>query len=348
MVVVQILISIFILGFIIFFHELFHLLAARMLKIPATDFAVGFGPSILSYQKGKIAFFSSPEKNKTLFSEDHTIYHIKCIPLGGFVAFGREVNGVIEDGLVKFKPWKRIIVALAGPIGNFTLAIICTGWLLLYMSHGVSVTSVEEISLASDFGITQGSIIKSVNNVDVFSADDMKAAIQKDGKELTVTYLSFEKNATITSKTNLKEPITVLGVSVKDMRGTFTWGNIIPKSIEGTYNLTVGYITGIIQVLLHIDLKEMQGPVGIVDMMHKHVNDLFQILFFVIAINIALAVGNLLFPFSITDGGRIVIDLIAIALRKHALNTRKLDIFCAFIMLGFMAFITILDIFRLF
>lgn len=57
----------FLLGFLVFIHELGHFLVARLFKIKVTEFAIGFGPTILSKQ-GK-----------------QTKYSLKLIPLGGFV-----------------------------------------------------------------------------------------------------------------------------------------------------------------------------------------------------------------------------------------------------------------------
>lgn len=61
------LITILVISFLIFFHELGHFLAARMLKVGVLKFSVGFGQSIYS---------------KTIGG---TEYAISAIPLGGYV-----------------------------------------------------------------------------------------------------------------------------------------------------------------------------------------------------------------------------------------------------------------------
>src|SRR5271170_3202178 len=40
------------LGFVIFFHELGHFLAAKYCDVKVEQFAVGFGPAILAWRKG--------------------------------------------------------------------------------------------------------------------------------------------------------------------------------------------------------------------------------------------------------------------------------------------------------
>lgn len=62
------LITVLVISFLIFFHELGHFLAARMLKVGVLKFSVGYGQSIYS---------------KTIGG---TEYAIGAIPLGGYVS----------------------------------------------------------------------------------------------------------------------------------------------------------------------------------------------------------------------------------------------------------------------
>lgn len=49
-------------GFVIFFHELGHFIAAKLVGIKVEQFAVGFGPAIVSWRKGLGLRFGSTEK----------------------------------------------------------------------------------------------------------------------------------------------------------------------------------------------------------------------------------------------------------------------------------------------
>ena len=62
------LITVLVISFLIFFHELGHFLAARMLKVGVLKFSVGFGQSVYSKTIGD------------------TEYAISAIPLGGYVS----------------------------------------------------------------------------------------------------------------------------------------------------------------------------------------------------------------------------------------------------------------------
>lgn len=109
----SILTIILIFGGAIFFHELGHYLVARKLKQETPEFAIGFGPTIFSYT----------DKNNTKWM-------LKLLPLGGYV----KIPNLDPNAKVVCKPLDRILIALAGPLGNFatafTLAVLLfvIGW----------------------------------------------------------------------------------------------------------------------------------------------------------------------------------------------------------------------------
>src|SRR5436305_10923223 len=79
-------------GFVIFWHELGHFLAAKWVGIKVEQFAVGFGHALVSWRKGlgfKIG--SSAAKYEELAAArqaegiSETEYRLNWIPLGGYV-----------------------------------------------------------------------------------------------------------------------------------------------------------------------------------------------------------------------------------------------------------------------
>ena len=99
----SILTIILIFGGAIFFHELGHYLVARKLKQKTPEFAIGFGPTIFSYT----------DKNNTKWM-------LKLLPLGGYV----KIPNLDPNAEIVCNPLDRILIALAGPIGNFATAFI--------------------------------------------------------------------------------------------------------------------------------------------------------------------------------------------------------------------------------
>ncbi|MHA6800819.1 M50 family metallopeptidase [Bounagaea algeriensis] len=156
-------IVIFFLGllFSIAWHELGHLATAKMFGVKVTQYMVGFGRTLWSRRIGE------------------TEYGVKAIPLGGYIRmigmfppkkdeeYGRTASSapwrvMIEDArqmsaeevrpedshrqFYQRKPWKRIIVMLAGPAMNLILAVgVFTA---LLMGHGIPqpTTTVGEVS----------------------------------------------------------------------------------------------------------------------------------------------------------------------------------------------------------
>ena len=98
---------IFLLGFLIFIHELGHFTVAKLCKVRVNEFAIGFGPAIWKKQ-GK-----------------QTKYALRLIPLGGFVSMEGEEERSEESGsFSKASIPKRIAIVAAGAIVNIIFAII--------------------------------------------------------------------------------------------------------------------------------------------------------------------------------------------------------------------------------
>lgn len=109
---------IFLLGFLIFIHEGGHFITAKLCNIKVNQFAIGFGPEIISKEKGE------------------TKYALRAIPLGGFVSMeGEEESSSDERAFNKASILKRILIVIAGAMVNiifglivyFLIAIIISG-----------------------------------------------------------------------------------------------------------------------------------------------------------------------------------------------------------------------------
>ena len=104
----NVLTSITVLGFLIFFHEMGHFLAAILQGIYVDGFSIGFGPSIIQKKFKDIT------------------YSFRAFPLGGFVSFpDEEVNKIDpnDPNLLKNRPiFQRVLVISAGVFANLVLA----------------------------------------------------------------------------------------------------------------------------------------------------------------------------------------------------------------------------------
>ncbi len=141
-------------GFIVFVHELGHFLAARWAGIRVLAFAVGFGPSLLTYRKGvgvrtgsseaeylrqlrgaMDAAVSSQTPEAEALTQLHnrvspTEYRLNVLPFGGYVKMlGQEdlnptATSAAPDSYQNCSPWRRMVVISAGVIMNIILAAI--------------------------------------------------------------------------------------------------------------------------------------------------------------------------------------------------------------------------------
>ena len=115
MVVLYILLFVLSLSILIMIHEMGHLLTAKMFKVYCFEYAIGFGPKLVSFKR---------KNGETTFS-------LRAIPFGGFVSMYGESETVPEGmtidpsrSLLSIKRWKRAIIMVAGVTMNFLLAIV--------------------------------------------------------------------------------------------------------------------------------------------------------------------------------------------------------------------------------
>ena len=116
----------FLLGFLIFIHELGHFLVAKAFNVKIKQFAIGFGPTIWKKQ-GK-----------------ETSYEIKAIPMGGFVNMLGEDEPVEDDRAYNKKSIpQRIAILLAGGLVNIIFGLILciiVASTVLGFSRGIAFT----------------------------------------------------------------------------------------------------------------------------------------------------------------------------------------------------------------
>jgi regulator of sigma E protease len=148
---------IFVLGVLIFVHELGHFLVARWLGVRVVTFCIGMGPKLLKWHRGG------------------TEYAIAVLPIGGYCKMAGEnpdepQTGAHDEFLSRPK-WDRLRILLAGPVMNVLLSVVLTtivvaqGALVpIYESDPVDVAVVSQGSPAEQGGIRTGDRIIKVGS----------------------------------------------------------------------------------------------------------------------------------------------------------------------------------------
>ena len=166
---------VFVLSFLVFFHELGHYSVARFFGISVDRFSIGFG---------------KPIWRRT--SKAGVEWVVSRIPLGGYVKFSgdagaasnpdieklaeiraeyeKKPDGPSVDNIFHFRPvWQRALVVLAGPVANFILAIILFAGVGLSIGNQYypsNVGSVIADSPAAAAGFEAGDKIVSLDGKD--------------------------------------------------------------------------------------------------------------------------------------------------------------------------------------
>ena len=182
----------FVIGVLVFVHELGHFLAARRVGVRVLAFSVGFGPRLLGFTRGG------------------TEYKIAAIPLGGFVKMAGETvedqrSGAPDEFLSKTK-WQRFQVLIAGPAMNIALAVLVLWAVLLqgadlpaYRDMPPVVGVLEKDAPARKAGVEVGDRILRVDDRSVATWDDFLIAIA--GKARREVTLLVERNGQQTTRT---------------------------------------------------------------------------------------------------------------------------------------------------
>jgi regulator of sigma E protease len=183
----------FVLGVLIFVHELGHFLMARRHGVRVITFSLGFGPKILKVTRGE------------------TEYCISVIPLGGYVKMAGETpddprSGEPDEFLSKTK-WQRFQILFAGPAMNILLAIALLAFVLsqgvrvkAYLEDPPVVAAVQSGSPAQRAGVMSGDRIQSVAGHEVSTWEDLEIAIvtRRPDREFALSLLREGRPITLT------------------------------------------------------------------------------------------------------------------------------------------------------
>ncbi len=173
----------FVLGVLVFVHELGHFLAARRIGIRVLTFSLGFGPKLLKTRRGD------------------TEYCISAIPLGGYVKMAGESpddprSGAPDEFMSKSK-WERFQVLIMGPLMNIVLAVVVLAFVLMqgadvpaYQDQPPVVGAVTAGGPAAKAGVEPGDRILTVAGTAVDTWDRLFMEIgTRPNRDVSVTLL---------------------------------------------------------------------------------------------------------------------------------------------------------------
>lgn len=342
-------------GVIIFVHELGHFLLARWNRVDVLEFAIGFGPKLFSFKRGR------------------TRYSIRLIPFGGYVRMSgddrqlfdlktetvatdapanQELDEETRAALARPEGWflakgylAKCAVVLAGPLFNIIFAFLLSvaGFAIF---GGVVLTKEPVVGdlvvghPAEKAGIRAGDRVLSIDGVPMATWYQVSKTVREGGgKEvemlierpaqtgtgeapasLTIRVQPVPDSAELEVITGMAAKGYVIGIApaydYKPMKG----GDIISTAalkVVRLSEMTLRSFWGF--VTGQVSRKHVGGPILMFQEASRSAKRGGSALIdFMIFINVSLAILNLL-PIPILDGGHLLIFSIE-AIRGAALS----------------------------
>ena len=207
---------IFLLGFLVLIHEGGHFIVAKMCKVKVNEFAIGFGPTLISMQKGE------------------TKYALHLIPLGGFVSLeGEEERSDTEGSFSNTSIPKKIAIVLAGGLVNIIFGLLVY---FILISSTAKIAS-NEVDYAIDnysakiAGIESGDKIISIDGNKIKNAYDVNKYLNKDNIEEFKKILNkLEKEEKIAKNRRNKYSINEIKTLVGTYMDSKSFGFVVPDN----------------------------------------------------------------------------------------------------------------------
>lgn len=316
-----IIIAIIIFGILIAIHEFGHFTAAKLCGIKVEEFAIGMGPALFKKQKGE------------------TVYALRILPIGGFCAMaGEDEESDDPRAFTNQSFWKKFVILCAGSFMNLVLGIVLI--LIMYAGAQAFVTpTIDHFMDGCPYEGTEamqaGDTFYSIDGQRIYLVSDVSSFLMRgDGVYDIVMLRDGEKvelkDFALTTKTYAEyaNDGPKYGFVFGYTEATFG------TKLEYTWNTTLEFSRLVwlgLGDLINgkVGLKDMSGPVGIVDMMNEvgqqaestkaAADNLLYISAF-IAVN--LAIMNML-PIPALDGGRVFLMIVTVII--EAVSHKKLD-----------------------
>ncbi|HBN07876.1 MAG TPA: RIP metalloprotease RseP [Cyanobacteria bacterium UBA8530] len=305
---------ILILGILVLVHELGHFLAAKSIKIPVKQFALGFGPALFSRRWGE------------------TEMRLNALPLGGYCAFAddqeedeKEENPIDPSLMLRNRGWwERAYVISAGVICNFVLAYFVLVAMVAFVGittpkPGILVGNLLPQMPAIQSGLKTGDTVLRVNEKEIKTGQDFIDTILANSKK-PVTLFVQREGKPIQIKV-VPNQYGKIGVGIQSRFETRRVKYFYEPWIQGAIQqkeMTISLLEGLGQLVTgKLPLSQVGGPIEIVNIGSKVAQaDQSNLFAFTALISIELAIVNFL-PLPALDGGLLLLLLIEAVRRRR-------------------------------
>jgi regulator of sigma E protease len=295
---------------LIILHEFGHFVAAKAVGMRVERFALFFPPLLVKVRRGE------------------TEYGIGAIPLGGFV----KISGmspheelppeVAPRAYFRQKPWKRIVVILAGPMMNVLIAFVLLFG--IYLGHGKAVAT-NEVAVVNK-GTVAAQVLRPGDRI--IAVDGVRdgpdtlrrqlgrhtcpGGVKTDGcvaaTPARLTVLRGGRVITVYARPrySVREGRPLLGFGFGQRLVGVPAGEAASLAVTRMWDVTKTTVSAIVRIFVSPQArKQVSGVVGSYEVTRQSFGfDTVQALFVLALISLSLAIINL-FPFLPLDGGHV-------------------------------------------
>jgi regulator of sigma E protease len=323
------------LGPLVFFHELGHYLVARMFRIAAETFSIGFGHELVGWT-----------------DKQGTRWKVGWLPLGGYVKFVGDMSPAsapadesaippeYRDRAFQLRPvWQRFLVVLAGPAANFLLAILIFAALFAIVGKPQSPNLVETVrsgSPAERAGIRPGDRIDAIDAEEVSSFEDLQRIVSlRPGMPVTIDVVREGRRLSLPATLETRTERDRFGQSYHiGMLGILQTHLVIepvpplellPTATGYTFKVLGSMLDGLRQIVSgRRGTEDVGGPIKIAQIAGQQATlGVIPFVGLLALFSINLGFINLL-PVPMLDGGHLFFYAIE-AVRRRPLSAKALD-----------------------
>lgn len=344
MIVLYLLLTLLLLGVLVFLHEGGHFLVARLNKITVNEFAIGMGPKIFSWVSKKSGIR----------------YSLRALPIGGFVSMaGEDEESEDANAFCNKNVWRRISTVIAGPLTNVLVGFIGMLVLVMLTVPASNIVAVfRDDATSDDHGLQINDKIIAVNGVKTHTGNEVAYEITYQGDEpLDITVVRNGETMVLENVVfpMIEEEGVVLGSLDFQFfgvgEGDKDLGLILSHTFWRTYSTAKMVWDSLADLITgRFGLDAVSGPIGMTELVGSALATGWESLLYLwVIISVNLGVMNLL-PLPALDGGRLIF-LLWEAITRRPVN-KKVEAYInaagLLILMALMLLITFKDILKLF